>query len=91
MLSYIPKKQDYLDWMRILIAVHSVFPDETGIELVKSWSYYKPGEIENKWQSFGSTRVTIGTLIAAAMERGYEPPWRRARTVSRVIMAARRR
>ncbi len=83
MLRCIPPQGDYkADWLRVLAAVHSVYPDATGVALCEEWSPGYPGEIERKFRSFGHYRgqngpATIGTLVYLARQHGWEPPARR--------------
>lgn len=81
MLAVLPAWGDYNeDWLPVLMAVHSVFPDERGVELCEAWSAGKPGEIRRKFRSFDNTGrdgVTIGTLVHKAKQYGWQPPQRR--------------
>jgi hypothetical protein len=73
-LAAIPRRLDYLDWVRVLMAVHSAFPDSTGIRLCESWSPGYEGEIEDKFKSFDRAKtggVTIRTLFKWAQEHGW--------------------
>lgn len=71
-----PARIDYETWWRCIAAVHSVFPDQTGIDLVKNWTHHRPGEIEQKFRSFGDgTRISVGTLYHKVRE--YEQEVRR--------------
>ena len=68
-LSRIPIHQDYHDWLRCLMAVHDVFPDQRGVALVEAWSAGYRGEVARKFRSFDRTAkdgVTIGTLFHMA-------------------------
>lgn len=80
-LMVIPPWGEYNDWMRVLMAVHSVFPDGRGIALCEGWSPGSPGEIERKFQSFThrGDGVTIATLFKMAHSYGYTPPQREQR------------
>lgn len=78
-IQYIPVKQDYYDWLRVLMAVHSVMPGYDGISLVESWSPGYKGEVERKFKSFDRTTtegVTLGTLFHMAKQHGWQPPAR---------------
>ncbi len=83
MLSYIPRRGDYRHlWITVLAAVHSAYPDATGISLCEEWSPGYRGEIERKFRSFGNYQgqngpATIGTLVYLAKRHGWEPPARR--------------
>lgn len=68
---------DYDQWVHVLMAIHSAFPDDSGLALAESWAQGKPREVEQKWRSFHDTgngvgRVGIGTLFAMAKERGWQ-------------------
>jgi hypothetical protein len=69
MLRCIPPQGDYkADWLRVLAAVHSAYPDATGVALCEEWSPGYPGEIERKFRSFGRYTgqhgpATVGTLV----------------------------
>ena len=72
-LKHIAPQGDYNDhWVPVLMAIHSQFPDEIGIALAEEWSPGYEGEIEQKFASFKSNGVTIGTLFHKAKEGGYE-------------------
>ncbi|MDP9373835.1 MAG: PriCT-2 domain-containing protein, partial [Chloroflexota bacterium] len=80
MLRCIPPRGDYKDhWLRLLAAVHSAYPGQDGIDLCEGWSPGKPGEIAEKFRSFGRYRgprgaATIATVIYEAKRWGYQPP-----------------
>lgn len=72
-LSYIPAITDYNDeWLRILMAVHSEFPDSTGIQLIEEWSPGYPNEVSKKFRSFKKNGVGIGTLFYIASQYGWK-------------------
>lgn len=76
-LRYINPDCDYLEWVKIGMALHS----ESGIDglgLWDSWSSlsakYKAGECTHKWQTFQSGgKTTIASLFDAAKAGGYKP------------------
>ncbi|MCI0556654.1 MAG: PriCT-2 domain-containing protein, partial [Anaerolineae bacterium] len=73
-LNYIPATQDYSDWLRVLMAVWDVLPDEQGIQLLEAWSPGYAGEIAAKFDSFDcdrEDRVTINTLWHMARQNGW--------------------
>lgn len=74
MLNCIPPNGDYqTHWLTVLMAVHSQFPNEQGIELCEQWSPGYKGEIRHKFNSFKrDSGVTIATLIHKAKEYGYK-------------------
>jgi len=70
-LNKIPPRIEYRDWLRVLMAVHRMYPGATGIALVENWSPGYPGEVEQKFRSFrhdtdGGPAVGIGTLFHVA-------------------------
>lgn len=76
-LAVIPVHQDYLDWLRCLMAVHDAFPDGEGVALIEAWSPGTRGEVARKFRSFDRTSkdgTTIATLFHMAKQYGYRPP-----------------
>ena len=80
MLRHVDPQPGYKDWLTILAAVHSAYPGSDGEALCEAWSGHvsQPGEIAEKFKSFGNyqgTRgnATIGTVIYAAKLGGYHP------------------
>lgn len=74
-LKHIPKRMDYYDWLRVLMAVHDAFPNSTGIRLCEAWSPGYDGEVEHKFRSFDRTAksgVTVATLFHMAKENGWQ-------------------
>jgi putative DNA primase/helicase len=79
-LSYIPNWSisdgegglTYQDWIGVLMAVHSVFPGDDGIDLIESWSPGTPGEVAAKFASFHSDGVTLGTVDHLARAHGWQ-------------------
>lgn len=66
----------YQKWVNVLMAVHSAFPGEDGIELCERYMPGKPNEIAQKFKTFTSDKdggIGIGTLFEIAKEYGYEP------------------
>lgn len=82
LLRHIPPQGDYRDdWLRVLAAVHSVYPGPEGVALCEEWSRGRPGEIERKFASFGCYRgergpATLGTLYFLAQRHGWRPTGR---------------
>lgn len=75
-LRHIPKRMDYYDWLKVLMAVHDAYPNLTGIQLCESWSPGYEGEIEEKFKSFDRTAkdgVTVATLFHMAKQHGWQP------------------
>jgi hypothetical protein len=69
-LMSIPLPLGYDEWSRICMAVHSAYPNHTGMQMVLDWSrnyFYEDNPemiMEQKWQSFNeNNRVGIGTLF----------------------------
>lgn len=73
-LSYIPKQGAYDTWLCCLMAIHSVYPDQTGIDLIEAWSPGHEGEVAEKFRSFKRTGVGIGSLVHLAKAHGWQPP-----------------
>ncbi len=92
-LRFTPPGGDYqADWLRILAAVHSVYPGPEGEGMCAEWCDGKPGEIARKFASFkrdgnASDAASVGTLIHIAKQHGYEPP-RRAQASPKFTMDA---
>lgn len=75
-LSFIPPVGEYVDWLSVLMAVHSVLPNESGVALVEEWSPGTEGEVARKFESFnreGDGTITLATLFGAARRYGYTP------------------
>lgn len=73
-LRTIPRKLSYKEWLTVLMAVHSTFPDSRGVSLCESWSPGYEGEVEDKFKSFDRNRangVTLATLFKMAQNYGY--------------------
>jgi hypothetical protein len=73
--SISPWQIDYLEWVSILMAIHSQFGD-AGLGLAESWGDGKGDEIERKFKSFkeaGNTSgaVTIATVFGIAKRFGW--------------------
>jgi hypothetical protein len=87
------RADDYDDWLRVGMALHSV---DDGDELRDAWDEwsrgsekYKEGECEAKWATFDRERVkgvTLGTLIHTARQDGWVRPWTARTTVCRVTI-----
>src|SRR5690606_20452500 len=80
-LSRLPRWFDgddgYRIWLKAVMAVYSVFPDERGIALLEAWSPGYEGEIERKFRSFtAGTTVKIGSLwwLARQYDPSFLPP-----------------
>jgi P4 family phage/plasmid primase-like protien len=72
MLGFIPKRPDYMRWLRIASAVFSVLPFEQGAAVLNEWSPEEaPGEYHSKWQN-RLKDVGIGTLVRYAQEHGFD-------------------
>ncbi len=78
-LRWIAPTGDYKDhWVKVLAAVHSVYPGADGVALCEAWSPGKPGEIARKFASFkrpagGAGAAGVGTLIYLAQAGGWQP------------------
>lgn len=68
---------EYRMYNSILMAVHSVFPDERGVRLIQAWSppLSDTGEdiTASKWRSYRSKGISVGTLYKLALDHGWKP------------------
>ncbi len=82
LLRFIPPCGDYRDdWLRVLAAVHSIYPGPEGEALCEEWSPGHPGEVARKFRSFGRYQgqrgpAGVGTLYHLAKLGGWRPPAR---------------
>lgn len=84
-LAACPAIGDYTEhWLKILMAVHSEFPNQTGVDLIESWSPGGSGEVAEKFKSFNGSGVGIGTLFHIAKGNG----WRKRVPVLKVATEA---
>ena len=79
LLSVLPSDGwEYSDYNAILMAVHSVFPDEVGVRLIQAWSPAldkRTGEdiTAGKFASYQGQGISAGTLYHLAKEHGWMP------------------
>lgn len=73
MLNYIPKQQDYMDWVRVISAIATEFDEETTVSIVENWSRGEAGEVRVKYRN-RLKDISIGTLIYLAKKGGYSTP-----------------
>lgn len=73
-LRFVPKRMDYGDWIKALMAIWIVFPDERGIALAEEWSPGTPNEVANKFKSFRDVRIEGDWIFRVAYRRGWRPP-----------------
>lgn len=71
-----PWSIDYDQWVGVLMAIHSAYPDATGLSMAEAWADGKKGEVAQKWRSFKSDgnpagKVTVASLFGLAMNFGY--------------------
>lgn len=68
--------EDYHQWLAILAAVYSQYPDWNGINMVEAWSPGYEGEVAQKWRSFLNTGVNtpIQHLFKVAYQYGWVAP-----------------
>jgi hypothetical protein len=91
LLRHIPPTGEYkADWLRVLAAVHSIYPGPEGVALCEEWSPGQPGEIARKFRSFGRYQgqhgpAGVGTLYHLAKLGDWHPPTR-----ARFILMPRR-
>lgn len=75
MLRFMPEKSEYGFWLKIVMSVYSMFPNEIGIELIESRWQCKKNEVQNMFRSFGRRGTTIGPgwLVTVAKSYGWRP------------------
>jgi phage/plasmid primase-like uncharacterized protein len=79
-LRHIPANCPRDEWAKVLAAIKSEFPDETGFELANTWSatagdQYDPRAMREAWRSLKSGGgVGIGTLFYLAKQNGFTMP-----------------
>ncbi len=74
-LACIPPQGEYDTWLRVLMAVHSVLPDQQGINLIEAWSPGEDGAVAAKFASFrepDEASVTIDFLWSVARSYGWQ-------------------
>jgi RecA-family ATPase len=67
---------EYLQWLAVLMALHSAYPGEDGMALADEWSAagakYQEGCVAERWRSFTADgRTTIKTLFGMARDAGW--------------------
>ena len=71
MLSCIPARPDYDQWLRVSSAVWSVLGEDEGTVVLRAWSpEEQPGEYDEKFKH-RLERVTAGTLVHIARQHGW--------------------
>ncbi len=75
-LNALDPDMEYLDWVQVMMAVHSEYPGEEGYLICDAWSakgdLYKPGEVLFKWKTFKQEReINIDTLFKKANDTGW--------------------
>jgi VirE N-terminal domain. len=71
MLTFIPKRPDYHDWIKVVSGVGDALADNEAIEVLNEWSpEEQPGEYADKLRH-RLNEVHIGTLIRLAREHGW--------------------
>lgn len=76
-LSRVPPYLEYSEWCAMLMAVHSEYPNQTGVSLIEEWSPGYEGEVAKKFSSFkrqAGGKISIGTLFSFAKKFGWD--WR---------------
>lgn len=72
MLSYIPPRPDYEDWLRISSAVFSVLPFGEAVACLQKWSpEEKEGEYFEKFRN-RLAEITVATLVYYAGKHGFD-------------------
>lgn len=72
MLTFIPPKLEYIDWVRVISGVASMLDEDTTVRLIEEWSPGEAGEVRYKYRR-RLERVGIGTVIFIAKQHGYKP------------------
>ncbi len=82
-LSHIDPDIDYLDWIKVLLALHSVQDSDSCFSIADGWSSMGwkydangPDSVEAKWKSFDKNpmrepRIAIGTLFKLGKAAGW--------------------
>ncbi len=86
MLSFIPPRPDYDEWLRIASAIWSVLPMGEGCKLLNEWSpEEKEGEYATK-HKHKLKQIGIGTLIHIASRYGFDAKaaWKKKRWAGRI-------
>ncbi len=79
-LRHIPANCPRDEWAKVLAAIKSEYPDETGFELASAWSatageHYDERALRDAWRSLkASGGVGIGSLFYLAKQNGYTLP-----------------
>lgn len=78
-LGFVSASVERAEWVKVLMAVHSEYPDDTGAALCEAWSRNGDGfdsqAFRDTWRSLRPGRgVTIGTLWQLAKRGGWTPP-----------------
>src|SRR5262249_48347604 len=82
------RADDYEDWLRVGMALHSV-DDSLRSDWIqfsrRSSRKFREGECEEKWQTFTRNgEMTLGTLCLLAEQDGWLPPWKANRKSPKV-------
>ena len=77
-LSFLPKPMPNDDWVKTLMAVHSVYPGEDGIEICNRYigNPEQPNEIAQRFKGFHRNGTGVGTLVEYAKRNGWTAPAR---------------
>lgn len=73
MLACLPKKLDYLVWVKIISGVAKIFSEDDTVELIEAWSPGFPGEVRYRYRKQLSF-VNFGTVVWHAKQYGWEAP-----------------
>ena len=78
-LAFIPANLPRDDWVKICMAIKSVFPDDIGLALFIEWSAtaesFDSKAAKSTWKNVkAGGRVGIGTLLRVAQQNGFELP-----------------
>lgn len=73
------RSDNYDEWIDVGMALHSVDDSllSDWIQFSRLSELFREGECAEKWGTFGTGDITLGTLIHMAEQDGWLPPWKR--------------
>jgi hypothetical protein len=100
-LRHIPANKGsliYYDWMKVVRAIYSAYPNDLGVALAEEWSGERnAGEVPVMFRSFGhysGNEITVNSLFWMAKQRGWTEPARfktREEGIAHALMKSLRR
>jgi len=86
-LEYIAS-DEYTTWINVGMALKHALPEE-GYELWEAWSqtsvYFESEQLPEKWESFDSEEITIGSIFHLAKQKGFKVPPSHVDTVPKLV------